>query len=491
MRHLALAIPALFSLLSACSFQTSGFISVNGGEVSSSGGEADDGGSDSSDDPRMAGLRKKMKTMTYKDIPGPRYVERLHQDTVYPKGQKMQGGIRCGKNPDPKWIVDWKSDEYLNFDNLAVWIQARANQTYAADLPDAYKKYRAAYAAFDGEAKKKLDEAKGKKTFYERVVALSGVYKETREALKAKGKALPKLGQNQPGILFEISQAIVDEYKKANVTFAYNTGATGTRSMLGELQAHGIRPWGSDEEEEKYFAVTAMMGHAQELMPPLVQSYDYIARTGKRSKWPYDFSPFNDRPNVVEPPKDVFELLSKDKTKIAQYPTDDIHDLKLETKELILKGNEAKEPKLVRVSGWVDSIERKDGANKLHLVRWAYDSDQRCTEYGPIRGVDSSGRFYRSSNCVTTAQRDTERRFHITLAELPSQLDEGDEVTVFGDLVEVKAKGTPAKATVDVDVAGRLVGCFTKRDPIDRKKKDWKQSYTTSSTNVDCKNTKW
>jgi hypothetical protein len=469
-----------------CSLQTSGFFSVNGGAVA--GGE-DDGG-DASDDARMAGLRKKMANMSYKDIPDSRYVERLHQDTVYPKGTPVQGAIRCGKNPDPKWITDWRSDEVLNFDNLAVWMQARANQTYAADIPAAYKKYRKAYEAFDAEGKKRLDAALAKPSFYERVEALTAAYKQTRDALKAADKTLPKLGQNQPGVLFDISQAIVAEYKKQNATFAYNVGSTNTRVVLGELHASGLRPWGSDDEEQRYFAVTAMLGHAQEYLPPLVSTYEYIARTAPRTKWPFDFSPRTDKPKVIEGPKDAFAELKEAKVKLASYPTSDIEDMKTETKELILKGNDAADAKLVRVHGWVSGIERKDGAVKLELVRWAYDSDQRCTEYGPIRGVDSNGRFYRSSNCVTTAERDTERRFHVTLKELPAQIDEGDSVVVFGDLTDVKAKGTPSKATVDIDVTGRLVGCFSKQAPIDRKQKDWKNRYMGGESG-DCKLAKW
>ena len=473
---------------SACSLQTSGFFKVNGG-ATSTGGE-DEGGADPSDDARMAGLRQKMKTMSYRDIPDSRYVERLHEETVYPKGVPMQGAVRCGKNPDAEWIKDWRSDEALNFDNLAVWLQARANKTYAADIPAAYDKYRKAYATFDAEGKRRLDAALAKPTFYERVEALSGAYKETREALKQAGKTLPRLGQNQPGILFDISQAIVGEYEKQNALFALNVGSTNTRVVIGDLQANGIRPWGTDEEEERYFAVTAMMGHAQEYLPPLVSTYDYIARTAPRTKWPFEFSPHTDRPKVVEGPKDPFAKMRDLKVKLASYPTNEVKDLKLETKDAILKGNDASDPSLVRIHGWVASLERKPGENKLELVRYAYDLDQSCTEYGPVRGVDSNGRFYRSSHCVTTATRDTERRFHVTLKDLPASIDEGDSVVVFGDLVDVKAKGSPANATVEVDVKGRLVGCFSKRDPIDRKKKDWKNAYMGGESG-DCKAAKW
>lgn len=472
-RHLGGAL-ALALTAGGCTFHT-GLTPPPGTQATEPGDapEQSTGALANRSDARLAQLDKELSRITYLTVTEDQLqIDRYHPHVFTPRGSAYAPPPPCDANPSPTWITKWGPCEQMGTQALAALVQARVNETYAADLSVAIAKERAAWEAFDANIADRLAEAAALGSLYERAPALFALFQAAREEMNLK--KLPRAANDEPGAIADIAEAIFKAYDGAGAAFAFDRSLpTETGRLVQKLDLTSVRAWGEGPAEEKHFAALSMKGQAPAFIRdlPLAQTSP-SASPVTWVRWPFDLAPDAAAPAPAGAgaiAKKIEEAAKK--TRALEYPSGVVEDAKTESTAAILGTSSGS--KLVWVAGRVTRLESKDGAFTVELARDAWKADTKCIPYGPITGINpKTGKLTRNEKCNNTNERKTARRFRVTLADWPKSVDLGDMVAVFGDLQAVAAKGTKANMSVDVTIAGRFVGCSTAMPPVDAKAAD-------------------
>lgn len=494
-----LTVVAMLGLPGCGLIQVSG--SLTGGAASPDGAAAADAPSEvpaGSGDARQAKLYKDTAGITYKTVTAEQLdITTLQLRYMSPKGEVHQPTPACGPNPDAEWIKDWPADAVMANPPVAAWIQSRINRSYAPDLTVAYDAYREQWKAFDEELESKRKAALSEKKFYDRMIALHTVFEEGQK----KAKSLPAGDKVVPGALHTVATTVLSQYRDEKLGWALESARSRSSDALRGGSFANLRAWGEDAAEKKHFASMAMTGAVPALMPrlPLAEYVHQVKGQGGASvngwlKWPEDVDMLEAAAFRLKPDE---ALKSRDaKNSIAvTYPTATIENLKDESVEALLKRAKPEEPKLVAIQGLIVSMEPLgEGGARVVLEQREEYSRQNCIESGPVTRISPDGYVHRQfSKCSIVEQRDTHRRFTVSAKTWPSSVDLGDWVNLYGDLESVSVKGAPRSTTVDAVVSHRLVGCFRKGDPIDRKSGDYNAKVLAAGKvgTIDCKSANW
>jgi len=333
------------------------------------------------------------------------------------------------KNPDPAWIPGWDKLELTDETQTAI-LQAAINRTWQVYIHAQYAAYRKAWATIETELRPHLAEALAMAEYHTQGAALAKLYKTAMERATASGITPPK-EYRFVGFVGEIVRAMVDLHRSTNNGFRLDAYLGALSISLADVEASS-RPYAAEPVERDLYT----LAHLRDL--PALNEYGHAFAA---VKWPVD------------------ERAAKaTRTKLVTDATATLAEIKrVPNVPSLFDGSSGddRDPTLRWIGGGSGSIKpvlvtkvsRKGGGTEVELA----SSTERSIPYGckdtnQLSTIEP-GTFVKDCKYKTEVTRYT---LEVTFPALPLgvELAKGDEVQLYGDLVDTKRAKLSAKFTI-------------------------------------------